>query len=445
MNRTRSLAPLPAAVVLFLLVLAPGGPAWAANRCAGGGAARPDDSGIGGTGARPAAPLHDDSGVGGTGVRPESPEDDDSGVGGTGISAQTDTGVIGTITGFASICVGDVEIAYDDASVVKIDGQRGVAADLAVGQVVEILASGSGDDLGAREISVRHVVSGPVTRAAGEGGVLEVIGQKVRLTSATRGDVGDDQASAIGELAPGTFLRVSGLRQADGTIVASRVVRGGNTVQLSGPLESIGPDHVTIAGTTVRTVPSPEWVAGDEVRVSGSWSEDHVSATSAERVPRVPFDGRAGRVDVEGYPLVTAGGELRVGPYRFEVPRDSVAALPDVASRAPIRIEAAVREGRAFVERIVAAPELPPRPDGAQARPPGYDRVGDPGGRDAPRADRPDAMAPRPDAHIDPPNRPDRPDPVRPPDRPPQLDRPPPPARPELPSRPDRPPRPGRP
>jgi hypothetical protein len=315
---------------------------------------------------------------------------------------------------------------------------------------VEVIASGGGNDLGAREISVRHVVSGPVTRPATDDGEIEVIGQRIRITADTRGDAAGDRAPAGAELHPGTFVRVSGLREPNGTVVASRVVRGGNAVQLVGPLETIGAEHVTIAGTTVRTMPNREWVPGDELRVTGSWSDDQLSAASAENIPRVPFNGRVGRVDVEGYPRLTAAGELRVGPYRFDVPRDTTGALPDMTGRMPIRIEAAVREGRAFVERAVVAPELPPRPDGAQGRPPSYDR-GDGGGRGAPHADRPDAIGPRPDGRVDAPDRPDRPDrperpdAARPPDRPPRIDRPPAQVRPDLPTRPDRPPRPLRP
>ena len=78
-----------------------------AGNCDDGGRPYPDEGGIGGTGARPSSP--EEGGIGGTATRPSAP-DDEGGIGGTGIAVQGDTGIIGTITGFGSICVGGVEI-----------------------------------------------------------------------------------------------------------------------------------------------------------------------------------------------------------------------------------------------------------------------------------------------------------------------------------------------
>src|SRR5262245_29210785 len=77
----------------------------AANNCADGGRPRPDEGGVGGTGRQQMVP------------------DDEGGIGGTGVSARGDTGIIGTITGFASICVGGVEIRYAADTPVRVDGR----------------------------------------------------------------------------------------------------------------------------------------------------------------------------------------------------------------------------------------------------------------------------------------------------------------------------------
>ena len=74
------------------------------NPCELGGSERPDEGAIGGTGARLGS---DEGAIGGTGARP-----DEGGVGGTGRTDPTRVGVIGTVTGFASICIGRVEVHY---------------------------------------------------------------------------------------------------------------------------------------------------------------------------------------------------------------------------------------------------------------------------------------------------------------------------------------------
>jgi hypothetical protein len=451
MIRRSGLAALPIALALLVCCGAPTR-AWAADNCAGGGGPRPDEGGIGGTGVLPGGGEEDDSGVGGTGARPGG-ADDDSGVGGTGISAGGDTGVIGTVTGFASICVGEIEIHYDAGAVVHVDGQPATPAQLAVGQVVEVVAAGSGSELDARQISVRHIVVGPVSGAAAEGNELGVIGQTVRLTPRTRGDeAADDRALGAAEFPIGTMVQVSGLRQADGSIVASRVTRTSDEiVRLAGAVQAAADGQATIAGTPVRLATGMELVVGEEVRVSGGWRGDHLAISTVERVPHLPFDGSVARVEVEGYASLATPEQLRVGPYRFEVSRGALAALPEPGSARPVRIEAVIRDRRAIVERVDAAPELPPRPaprDGGrewhgagggppqdrsarEGRPPGYEG----------RSDRPPGG--RHEAGIAPPDRPERPERPSGPERPPHIERPALPDRPELPSRPERPPRPG--
>ncbi len=408
----------------------------AANRCAGGGGPRPDEGGIGGTGMQQGAPG---DGIGGTGHQPGG-EEDDSGVGGTGISAG-DTGVIGTITGFASICVGDVEIHYDARSAVRIDGRSASAADLAVGQVVEVVANGSGDELTARQIGVRHVVAGPVTRVDADRNEIDVIGQTVRLAAATASD-----------FTVGSTVQVSGLRQADGVIAASRITAGAADVAwLSGPVASPSADEIAVAGTPVRVTDGTVLSAGDEVRVTGRWDGSRLVASGVDRLPSLPFDGRVSRLDIEGFAGAVQAGQLRVGGYVFDVSPAATADLP--AADARVRIEAVVDGHRAVIERVGAMPDLPPRParpgDAASMRPmhPPADNgrpPGDGGGRASgpPDGARPDFAA-RPD-------RPDRPGGPGIPDRPPPIERPPIPDRvvvPERPpriERPDRPERPGR-
>ncbi|ONG44958.1 hypothetical protein BKE38_27060, partial [Pseudoroseomonas deserti] len=143
-------------------------------------------------------------GIGGTGI---SNEEGDRGIGGTGI--------VGVITGFASICVGGLEVEYAPTLAADLDGQPGSVADLRAGQVVVVEASGRADALRAERLALRFEASGPVERRDGTTG-LQVAGQRVIFAPGMRG--GRDWQ-------PGDWVAVSGLRQADGTIMASRLDR----------------------------------------------------------------------------------------------------------------------------------------------------------------------------------------------------------------------------
>jgi len=416
---------LPLAIALFCCS-APPIPARAGDACAGGGRLHPDDSGIGGTGLTPDG---GDSGIGGTGKRPDGADDDDSGVGGTGIHAG-DSGVIGTITGFASICVDGAEIHYDAASAVRVDGQPASLASLAVGEVVAVIASGAGSELYAQRIDVEHIVAGPLTRVASAGDEIEVLGQRVRILATTRNEL----AAATTDVALGTVITVSGMRQPDGRIAASLLRRSDDSLaRLSGPVTDVSANRLAVAGTEIDLASAGTALAlGDEVRVVGRWANDRLIASGLTSIPRLPFDGRVARLQVEGFAAPAAGGALRVGPYVFDLPDSAIdgrgrAQLPD----ARVRVDAVLRDRRAIIERIVSAPDPPLRPD-PQARPDNaLHSAVDGAGADVGGAGRAAAAPPpRPpiadDSAAPPrPDRPDRPAGAQPPERPPRLERPP--------------------
>jgi hypothetical protein len=108
-----------------------------------------DDSGVGGTGV-----FGDDSGIGGTGVA-----GDDSGSGGTGVAGDASgiggTGIFGTITAMGSICVNAERIHFSDEVVVVLEAGTAVgSANLAVGQIVWLVAHPSPQGLETAEIWV---------------------------------------------------------------------------------------------------------------------------------------------------------------------------------------------------------------------------------------------------------------------------------------------------
>jgi len=295
------------AIVVAVLCV---GDALAANPCllaeggiSGTGAA-PTGEGLGGTGIRSERRGGDDSGIGGTGatqdllaLRAGDPDEDESGIGGTGL--------VGTITGFGSICVNGIEVHYDSDTPVDRDGQPVGAADLALGQVVRVEAHGRGAEVRARRISVRNEVVGPVSAIDAARGEINVLGQTVKLPSqAVLHDRVRGLRITASELHSGDFVRVSGLRRGDGAIVASRVDRGATQeeVRVSGPVTRVAASAFEVFGVRVTPAEDRQPVAeGRRVEVTGRWDGTKLVPSGVRVEPEVPFSGRFPRISLEGY------------------------------------------------------------------------------------------------------------------------------------------------
>lgn len=236
----------------------------------------------------PARGCVDPGGIGGTGI-------DGGGIGGTGQRAEAEVGVLGVVTGFASICVNGIEVHYDAATPVSLNGAPASAGALAIGQVVAVQAVGSGTQARARAIDIVDAAVGPVSGVEAGGTLLQVHGQRVRVQAQTLlgGALTREQLAAAG----GQTVRVSGLRAPDGAIVATRI----------------------------------EPAAGD------------ARVMSAE-----PADPGLGRFLVQGYVGELGRGGMRVGASSFSV-------TPQVASQlernALVRLSGRIEGGSRIVER----------------------------------------------------------------------------------------------
>ncbi len=212
-------------------------------------AATPSVCRVGPDGARPVA----DRGIGGTGA--PAVQVADRGIGGTGI--------IGVITGFASVCVAGEEVALPDSVPARVDGQPASLDDLRAGQVVTLAATGPAGALQAQSIAVRHVVIGPVQASgvqAGDSGTMTVAGQRVTLAQAT--------GPAIAAK-PGDWVAVSGLRQPDGTILATRIDPAPpGRVLVRGALQRLA-GTARIGALTVVLPPGTDLPSGFPVTVTG--------------------------------------------------------------------------------------------------------------------------------------------------------------------------------
>lgn len=306
-----------AAVLAFVGALAASAAPAAANPCADGGSPFPaalapggDEGGIGGTGLQNEAGgiggtgrnHPDEGGLGGTGIEHDrAAVDDEGGISGTGIDqAAADTGIVGTITGFASICVGGTEIHYDAATPISIDGSPARIADLAVGQVVEVVARGSGTELRAAVIQAAPLVAGPVL--AVDANHLIVAGQRVDVSATTWMD--SVVAKQLDAIPLGSALQVYGLRRADGSIDASRLAPDpGAVVRLQGPVAATAdsPNRVLIAGTPVELPNGFSVDVGAHLAVRGSWDDGVVRAADVQAQAASHWFERVTRVEIEAY------------------------------------------------------------------------------------------------------------------------------------------------
>ncbi|UPG71817.1 DUF5666 domain-containing protein [Roseomonas gilardii subsp. gilardii] len=276
----------------------------------------PDDGpvlaerGIGGTGAVAGTPSGQDRGIGGTGAVAAA---QDRGIGGTGAVAEADngktggqdrgiggTGIVGVVTGFASICVNGLEVLYDDSLPVALEDGWARPDALRVGQLVVLEAGGEGQVLRARRMAVRYEVSGPVSSVSegSDGRVLAVAGQRVRLDAATRGGT---------SWMPGDWITVSGLRDPDGAITATRIDRRPpGDVTVHGLLARDADGSLRIGALPVSPGAGIDLRPGSYVVASGPLSGNRMLARSVETdrlLTDLPasFGPGVGRFVVESY------------------------------------------------------------------------------------------------------------------------------------------------
>ncbi|WP_158926178.1 DUF5666 domain-containing protein [Acidisphaera sp. S103] len=213
-------------------------------------------------------PTLAERGIGGTGA-PSRMQVADRGIGGTGI--------VGIVTGFASVCVDGLEVRLDKSVPVSINGRAMTTGQLRVGQMVIINATGplaSRESVPqARKITVRYEVSGPIEAVDIRSGSIRVAGQAVMVLPTTW---------MAGRFGIGDWTSVSGLRQPDGTIIASRLDRARiGALFVRGQVVR---EHGTIRiGSLVLHGPAASGtVAGTFVTVAGGYQNQVAEVTSID-------------------------------------------------------------------------------------------------------------------------------------------------------------------
>ena len=303
-----------------------------------------------------AGPCDPGDGMGGTGVSANVPGDGD-GMGGTGI--------YGVVTGFGSVCVNGLEVQYDDATPVQRNGEPASARILRVGQVVAIEAHGRAAELRARSIAVLDDLVGTMTAADTGRGEMQVLGQPVRVGRSTIFE---------GAPGPGQTVRVSGLRDALGTLHASRIERAEvseGLVSVRGPVER-DRGVLTVGGVPVGGMRAVQLAPGSTALVTGRWDGATLRAERSLRDPAREVLERAGRVEMQVVPrsgfadgMVLRGrigrdGDLRVEGARLFRPERSERPQGVEKPEKPEK-----REGAERLERL-DRPERVERPERAQ-------------------------------------------------------------------------------
>ncbi len=264
----------------------PTNPFAAVHSGIGGTGVQITQSGIGGTGI-------ENSGIGGTGIEV-------SGIGGTG-DKMTDeggiggTGIIGIITGFASICVNGIEIHYDANTPITMNGSPSSIHDLATGQVVVVRADEFSDNVIAQQIAIMHAAVGPITHIDPVTNEIQVLNQTIQL-----------QAQNVPESLDSEWVRISGHRLANGKVVASHIqsIQPLDQSIINGRITQINSDELVIDGTRVALDPQT-WPTslstGMEVSVSGHWNGASIHAQAIQIEPTRHILENVEYIVIEGY------------------------------------------------------------------------------------------------------------------------------------------------
>jgi hypothetical protein len=263
------------------------------------------------------APRNGD-GIGGTGIdHALNSKKNGDGIGGTG--------VVGTISGFGSIIVNGLKLEFDPRTAVETDGKPATLEALKVGQVIRAVAGRKDGELYLDAIDIQHAVTGPVNTIDHNGQTMMVLGQKVRL------NLGGDSAAinAFSNLKVGDVVRVSGLRWADGTIIATRVDEQGKDERLMvrGTAAVVSGDSVQVGGLTIpldgTVVSAPQ--AGAQVFASGRMINDQFVPDVVMGEAPLPFEETVRDVSLEAYaPKAASDG----GPVSIHGITVDDAALP---------------------------------------------------------------------------------------------------------------------
>lgn len=232
----------------------------------------------------------------------------------SGMSAVMATG---TITGFGSIFVNGTEFQTTNAIITK-NGQTVGQSQLAVGEIARV--KGEKDDSNgqgeAEEVDVDEAVVGPISAIDTTNNVVTVLAQVVKINAGTSFST-DIQPADITRLKVGETIRVDGMTDSTGDIVATRIEMGSSSspLQVVGTVTSlnsmshtfmINALNVDYSSANLTGFSSGAPSSGDVVEVQGTSFDTTTTTLTAQSVHReMSEQEEAGGDDVEREGLIT--------------------------------------------------------------------------------------------------------------------------------------------
>ncbi|MEB4591013.1 DUF5666 domain-containing protein [Candidatus Thiothrix sp. Deng01] len=210
------------------------------------------------------------------------------GIGGTGISS-------GSITAFGSIFVNGVEYDVGQATFTRNGMAAGGQGDYSVGEYVTVKGTVNPDGVTgtATEVTFSSELNGTVTGVSTDNVSIQVLGQAVRTNALT---VLSGFKQLTGLLA-GNVVEVSGVRDAQGVLVASNIrldqgnYQPGETQELKGSVLQVDALHSTVligglsvdySGAALIGFPAGAPEAGQYVRVRSVRAVDGARLVASE-------------------------------------------------------------------------------------------------------------------------------------------------------------------
>ncbi|MBK9250394.1 MAG: hypothetical protein IPM70_00315 [Proteobacteria bacterium] len=237
-----------------------------------------------------------------------------AGAGTGGATAERAVVTSGVITGFGSVYVNGIHFETNGAEISK-DGERVTQQGLRVGQVVHV--RGRIDDRSGRATadSVRQDddLEGPITSIDAANQTFVVLAHTVRVTTETSFD---DSLGTFADLAVGLQVEISGLKNAAGEVVATRIEKrkaGETRLEVMGKVSlldttartfRIGPLTVDYTGASLRDFPASGLANDQNVEVKGT-ALNSAGALVATSVELRDFERGSGSFQREVEGLIT--------------------------------------------------------------------------------------------------------------------------------------------
>lgn len=292
-----------------------------------------------------------------------------SGSGSGSMSGMNNVVATGVITGFGSIFVNGVHFQTAAALIVK-NGKTVDQSQLAVGEVARIKgqaneSDGQGD---AEEVDVDEAVVGPISAIDTTNADVTVLGQTVKINAGT--SFGKSiQPGDITGLTMGEVIRVDGMRDASGNIVATRIDQGssGDPLQVVGTASGLNPTaHTLMIGSLIVDYSSAnlEHFAsggpsnGDTVEVQGTSFNATTTTLTATEVRRLMTDQEeegGEDMDVEREGLITnfvSATQFDVGGQAVTTTSSTVYAngtASDLANNVKVEVEGMLNSSNVLV------------------------------------------------------------------------------------------------